>query len=98
MTTPPQETYRERAIHLAQDLQGILHLAQRVQEEDHQAVGETEAVMTGEGVEETLLLRLRQMGKIQWALRGILMTSSPAYHNYTYYQRICKGLGPKVTH
>ena len=55
MTTPPQETYRERAICLALDLQGILHLAQRVQEEVHQAVGETEAVMTGEGMEETLI-------------------------------------------
>ena len=88
MTTPPQETYWERAIRLALDLQGILHLAQRVQEEVHQAVGETEAVITGEGMEETLLPRLRQVGKIQWALRGVLMTSSPAYHNYTHYQRI----------
>ena len=35
MTTLPQETYRERAIRLALDLQGILHLAQRVQEEVH---------------------------------------------------------------
>ena len=90
--------YQERAIRLAQDLQGILHLAQRVQEEVHQAVGETEAVMTGEGMEETLLLRLKQVGKIQWAIRGILMISSPACHNSTYYQRICKGLGPKLTH
>ena len=55
MTTPPQETYQERAICLALDLQGILHLAQRVQEEVHQAVGETEAVMTSEGMEETLI-------------------------------------------
>ena len=55
MTTPPQETYRERAIRLALDLQGILHLAQRVQEEVHQAVGEAEGVMTGESMEETLV-------------------------------------------
>ena len=55
MTVPPQETYWERAICLALDLQGILRLAQRVQEEVHQAVGETEAVMTGEGMEETLI-------------------------------------------
>ena len=55
MTTPPQETYQERAICLALDLQGILHLAQRVQEEVHQAVRETEAVITGEGMEETLV-------------------------------------------
>ena len=48
MTTPPQETYQERAIRLALDLQGILHLAQRVQEEVHQAVGETEAEIGGE--------------------------------------------------
>ena len=41
MTTPSQETYQERAICLALDLQGILHLAQRVQEEVHQAVTET---------------------------------------------------------
>ena len=98
MTTPPQETYWERAIRLALDLQGILHLAQRVQEEVHQAVRETEAVITGEGMEETLLPRLRQVGKIQWALRGILITSLPVYYNYTYYQRICKGLGPSITH
>ena len=55
MTTLPQETYRERAICLALDLQGILHLAQQVQEEVHQAVGEMEAVITGEGMEETLI-------------------------------------------
>ena len=55
MTTPSQETYWERALHLALDLQGILHLAQRVQEEAHQAVTETEAVVTGEGMEETLV-------------------------------------------
>ena len=55
MTTPSQETYQERAIHLALDLQGILHLAQRVQEEVHQVVTETEAVVTGEGMEETLV-------------------------------------------
>ena len=80
------------------DLQGILHLAQRVQEEVHQAVRETEAVITGEGMEETLLPMLRQVGKIQWALRGILMISLPVYHNSTHYQRICKGLGPSITH
>ena len=50
MSTPSQETYWERAIHLALDLQGILHLAQRVQEEVHQAVNETEAVVTREGI------------------------------------------------
>ena len=55
MTTPPQETYQERAIRLALDLQGILHLAQQVQEEVCQAVRETEAVITGEGMEETLI-------------------------------------------
>ena len=55
MTTPSQETYQERAICLALDLQGILHLAQRVQEEVHQAVNKTEAVVTGEGMEETLV-------------------------------------------
>ena len=55
MMTPSQETYQERAIHLALDLQGILHLAQRVQEEVHQAVTKTEAVVTGEGMEETLV-------------------------------------------
>ena len=37
------------------DLQGILHLAQRVQEEIHQAVTETEVVVIGEGMEETLV-------------------------------------------
>ena len=55
MTVPPQETYQERAIRLALDLQGSLHLAQRGQEEVHQAVTETEAVVTGEGIEETLV-------------------------------------------
>ena len=40
---------------LTLDPQGILHLAQRVQEEVHQAVTETEAVVTGEGMEETLV-------------------------------------------
>ena len=55
MTTPSQEMYWERAIHLALDLQGILHLAQRVQEEVHQAVTKTEAAVTGEGMEETLV-------------------------------------------
>ena len=55
MTTLSQETYQERAICLARDLQGILHLAQRVQEEVHQAVTETGAVVTGEGMEETLV-------------------------------------------
>ena len=55
MMVLPQETYQERAIHLALDLQGILHLAQQVQEEVHQAVGETEAVMTGEGMKEILV-------------------------------------------
>ena len=55
MTTPSKETHWERALHLALDLQGILHLAQRVQEEVHQAVTETEAVVTGEGMEETLV-------------------------------------------
>ena len=55
MTFPPQETYQERAIRLASDLQGLLRLAQRVQEEVHQAVRETEAVMSGEGMEETLI-------------------------------------------
>ena len=54
MTTLSEETHWERALHLALDLQGILHLAQRVQEEVHQAVTETEAVVTGEGMEETL--------------------------------------------
>ena len=44
-----------RAIRLALDLQGILHLAQRVQEKVYQAVTETEAVVTGEGMEETLV-------------------------------------------
>ena len=55
MITPSKETYWERALHLALDLQGILHLAQRVQEEVHQAVTKTEAVVTGEGMEETLV-------------------------------------------
>ena len=47
--------YQERAIRLALDLQGILHPAQRVQEEVNQAVTKTEAVVTGEGMEETLV-------------------------------------------
>ena len=55
MTTLFQETYQERAIRLARDLQGILHLAQRVQEEVHQVVTKTEAVVTREGMEETLV-------------------------------------------
>ena len=53
--TLSQETYWERALHLALDFQGILHLAQRFQEEVHRAVTETEAVVTGEGMEETLV-------------------------------------------
>ena len=55
VTTLSQETYQERALYLAPDLPGILHLAQRVQEEVHQAVTKTEAVVTGEGMEETLV-------------------------------------------
>ena len=55
MVTPFQETFQGRVICLALDLQGIIHLAQRVQGEVHLAVTEVEATAQGEGMEETLV-------------------------------------------
>ena len=55
MTRPNQETFQERALHLALDLQGILLLAQRVQGDVHQIVEEVTAVERGEGMEENLV-------------------------------------------
>ena len=55
MTSPSQESFEGRSLRHVLDLQGILHLAQRVQSEVHETVEEVVAVSRGEGMEETLV-------------------------------------------